>query len=152
MLCYLHFLLDSLNFPMLRLNGMYTLSSSIFVPENHWWHALSWQTWLNGALSCHFLFLVCSVTEWTGGLYVSPTIAGSRPGGLIAGAWAAMMSLGLNGKKSIPNSINIVTVGTSNSTCDPRCCSSWSQVTWKTQVVSWRFQRRYKKGKLGCFY
>ena len=38
-----------------------------------------------------------AVSEWTGGLYVSPTIAGSRPGGLIAGAWAAMMSLGLNG-------------------------------------------------------
>ncbi|GFP98919.1 sphingosine-1-phosphate lyase [Phtheirospermum japonicum] len=37
------------------------------------------------------------VTEWTGGLYVSPSIAGSRPGGLIAGAWAAMMSLGLEG-------------------------------------------------------
>uniref|UniRef100_A0A453E139 Sphingosine-1-phosphate lyase n=1 Tax=Aegilops tauschii subsp. strangulata TaxID=200361 RepID=A0A453E139_AEGTS len=39
----------------------------------------------------------CSVTEWTGGLYISPTMAGSRPGGLVAGAWAAMMSLGLNG-------------------------------------------------------
>ncbi|CAA2984325.1 sphingosine-1-phosphate lyase [Olea europaea subsp. europaea] len=38
-----------------------------------------------------------AVTEWTGGLYVSPTVAGSRPGGLIAGAWAAMMSLGLEG-------------------------------------------------------
>ncbi|XVF85310.1 hypothetical protein PTKIN_Ptkin17bG0107400 [Pterospermum kingtungense] len=38
-----------------------------------------------------------AVTEWTGGLYVSPTIAGSRPGGLIAGAWAAMMSLGQEG-------------------------------------------------------
>ncbi|XP_020110710.1 sphingosine-1-phosphate lyase [Ananas comosus] len=38
-----------------------------------------------------------AVTEWSGGLYVSPTMAGSRPGGLIAGAWAAMMSLGLNG-------------------------------------------------------
>lgn len=37
-----------------------------------------------------------AVTEWSGGLYVSPTIAGSRPGGLIAGAWAAMVSLGLN--------------------------------------------------------
>lgn len=37
------------------------------------------------------------VTEWTGGLYVSPTIAGSRPGGLIAGAWAAMISLGFEG-------------------------------------------------------
>ncbi|RWR79997.1 sphingosine-1-phosphate lyase [Cinnamomum micranthum f. kanehirae] len=39
----------------------------------------------------------CKVTEWSGGLYVSPTIAGSRPGGLIAGAWAAMMSIGLKG-------------------------------------------------------
>ncbi|MED6144709.1 Dihydrosphingosine phosphate lyase [Stylosanthes scabra] len=38
-----------------------------------------------------------AVTEWTGGLYVSPTIAGSRPGGLIAGAWAAMISLGKEG-------------------------------------------------------
>ncbi|CAA0833738.1 Sphingosine-1-phosphate lyase [Striga hermonthica] len=38
-----------------------------------------------------------AVTEWTGGLYISPTIAGSRPGGLIAGAWAAMMSLGHEG-------------------------------------------------------
>lgn len=28
---------------------------------------------------------------------MSPTIAGSRPGGLIAGAWAAMMSLGFEG-------------------------------------------------------
>ncbi|KAG1331448.1 Sphingosine-1-phosphate lyase [Cocos nucifera] len=43
-----------------------------------------------------YTILYC-VTEWSGGLYVSPTIAGSRPGGLIAGAWAAMMSLGLNG-------------------------------------------------------
>ncbi|XP_057755664.1 sphingosine-1-phosphate lyase [Arachis stenosperma] len=38
-----------------------------------------------------------AVTEWSGGLYVSPTIAGSRPGGLIAGAWAAMISLGKEG-------------------------------------------------------
>ncbi|XP_068655782.1 sphingosine-1-phosphate lyase [Aristolochia californica] len=38
-----------------------------------------------------------AVTEWSGGLYVSPTIAGSRPGGLIAGAWASMMSLGQQG-------------------------------------------------------
>ncbi|XP_039123686.1 sphingosine-1-phosphate lyase [Dioscorea cayenensis subsp. rotundata] len=38
-----------------------------------------------------------AVTEWSGGLYVSPTVAGSRPGGLIAGAWGAMMSLGLPG-------------------------------------------------------
>lgn len=44
-----------------------------------------------------FMFYHATVTEWSGGLYVSPTMAGSRPGGLIAGAWAAMMSLGLEG-------------------------------------------------------
>lgn len=37
------------------------------------------------------------VTDWSGGLYVSPTIAGSRPGGLIAACWAAMVSLGERG-------------------------------------------------------
>lgn len=44
------------------------------------------------------IYIYVAVTEWSGGLYVSPTIAGSRPGGLIAGAWAAMMSLGEEGE------------------------------------------------------
>lgn len=30
--------------------------------------------------------------EWTGGLYVTPTIAGSRPGALSAACWASMVS------------------------------------------------------------
>lgn len=32
---------------------------------------------------------------------MSPTIAGSRPGSLIAGAWAAMLSLGEEGERII---------------------------------------------------
>ncbi|PWN30943.1 sphinganine-1-phosphate aldolase [Jaminaea rosea] len=35
--------------------------------------------------------------DWSGGVYASPTIAGSRPGALIAGTWTAMMSLGEDG-------------------------------------------------------
>jgi len=35
--------------------------------------------------------------KWTGGLYVTPTIPGSRPGALSAACWAAMMSLGEEG-------------------------------------------------------
>jgi sphinganine-1-phosphate aldolase len=35
--------------------------------------------------------------EWSGGLYVTPGFAGSRPGALIASAWATMMSLGRDG-------------------------------------------------------
>jgi glutamate/tyrosine decarboxylase-like PLP-dependent enzyme len=33
-------------------------------------------------------------TDWSGGLYFSPTFAGSRPGGLSAACWAAMVNLG----------------------------------------------------------
>ncbi|KAI1173062.1 pyridoxal phosphate-dependent transferase [Nemania sp. FL0916] len=32
--------------------------------------------------------------DWSGGVYASPGIAGSRPGALIAGCWASMMKVG----------------------------------------------------------
>jgi sphinganine-1-phosphate aldolase len=32
-----------------------------------------------------------AVTTWTGGMYITPTIAGSRAGSVIAGNWAALM-------------------------------------------------------------
>jgi sphinganine-1-phosphate aldolase len=32
--------------------------------------------------------------DWSGGVYASPSIAGSRPGALIAGCWASLMSIG----------------------------------------------------------
>jgi len=32
--------------------------------------------------------------DWPGGVYASPGIAGSRPGALIAGAWASLMTVG----------------------------------------------------------
>ena len=38
-----------------------------------------------------------SVTNWPGGIYFSPTFAGSRPGGLSAACWAAMQSIGRQG-------------------------------------------------------
>jgi sphinganine-1-phosphate aldolase len=35
--------------------------------------------------------------DWSGGIYATPSIAGSRPGAIIAGTWAAMMYMGKNG-------------------------------------------------------
>ncbi|XP_004559681.1 sphingosine-1-phosphate lyase 1 isoform X1 [Maylandia zebra] len=35
--------------------------------------------------------------DWQGGIYASPSIAGSRPGGIIAACWATMMYMGENG-------------------------------------------------------
>jgi len=38
-----------------------------------------------------------TATDWPGGLYFSPTFAGSRPGALSAACWAAMTSIGAEG-------------------------------------------------------
>lgn len=35
--------------------------------------------------------------DWSGGVYASPNMAGSRPGALIAGCWASMMNMGEDG-------------------------------------------------------
>ena len=42
---------------------------------------------------------------WSGGVYGSPSIAGSRPGSLIAGCWTSMMSLGEKGYVDATNKI-----------------------------------------------
>jgi sphinganine-1-phosphate aldolase len=44
-------------------------------------------------------------TDWPGGVYASPGIAGSRSGGLIAATWAALVSLGENGYLELAESI-----------------------------------------------
>jgi glutamate/tyrosine decarboxylase-like PLP-dependent enzyme len=38
-------------------------------------------------------------TSWPGGLYASPSISGTRPGGAIAGSWAVLNYLGKEGYK-----------------------------------------------------
>ncbi len=39
-------------------------------------------------------------SEWVGGLYGSPTLAGSRPGAITAGTWATMLSIGDDGYRN----------------------------------------------------
>lgn len=43
--------------------------------------------------------------DWTGGLYCTPTLAGSRPGASSAGCWASLMHIGESGYRSITKSI-----------------------------------------------
>jgi glutamate/tyrosine decarboxylase-like PLP-dependent enzyme len=42
-------------------------------------------------------FQFYTATDWPGGLYLSPTFAGSRPGALSAECWAALVSIGERG-------------------------------------------------------
>jgi glutamate/tyrosine decarboxylase-like PLP-dependent enzyme len=42
-------------------------------------------------------FQYFTIADWPGGLYYSPTFSGSRPGGLSAACWAALMSMGESG-------------------------------------------------------
>ena len=48
----------------------------------------------NSALRRHMFF---SYINWSGGVYVSPTMTGTRPGGPIAAAWAILNFLGEEG-------------------------------------------------------
>jgi sphinganine-1-phosphate aldolase len=42
-------------------------------------------------------FQYFTTSDWPGGLYYSPTFSGSRPGGLSAACWAALVSMGEQG-------------------------------------------------------
>ncbi len=44
-------------------------------------------------------------TDWSGGIYASPTMAGTRPGGAIAAAWAVMNFLGQDGYLAIARTV-----------------------------------------------
>ena len=44
-------------------------------------------------------------TEWSGGIYASPTMTGTRPGGAIAAAWAIMNHLGEEGYMRLAGAI-----------------------------------------------
>lgn len=44
-------------------------------------------------------------TDWPGGLYFSPTFAGSRPGALSAACWAALIKVGKNGYREASRKI-----------------------------------------------
>ncbi len=52
--------------------------------------------WRNEALREHHIFQF-DATNWTSGNYRTPTMAGSRPGGAVAAAWAVMHYLGQRG-------------------------------------------------------
>ena len=44
-------------------------------------------------------------SQWPGGLFGSPSLAGSRPGGMIAAAWAALVGMGQSGYMEIARNV-----------------------------------------------
>jgi glutamate/tyrosine decarboxylase-like PLP-dependent enzyme len=48
-------------------------------------------------------------TGWPGGIYASPSMAGTRPGGAIAAAWAALRSMGADGYLAIAEELMAAT-------------------------------------------
>jgi glutamate/tyrosine decarboxylase-like PLP-dependent enzyme len=56
----------------------------------------------NKGLRRHQLF---ATTDWPGGIYASPTMTGTRPGGAIAAAWAVMTYLGREGYLRIADTV-----------------------------------------------
>jgi sphinganine-1-phosphate aldolase len=56
----------------------------------------------NKALRRHQFYVS---TDWSGGIYASPTMTGTRPGGAIAAAWAVMNHLGEEGYLAIADTV-----------------------------------------------
>ncbi|KDO34178.1 hypothetical protein SPRG_01420 [Saprolegnia parasitica CBS 223.65] len=60
-------------------------------------------------------FQYFAFSDWTGGLYATPTIAGSRPGALSAAAWASMVKMGKEGyvekTRGILETVDIIKTG-----------------------------------------
>eukprot|EP00698_Gefionella_okellyi_P006559 TRINITY_DN15891_c0_g1_i1.p1 TRINITY_DN15891_c0_g1~~TRINITY_DN15891_c0_g1_i1.p1 ORF type:complete len:559 (+),score=141.18 TRINITY_DN15891_c0_g1_i1:46-1722(+) len=54
-------------------------------------------TYRNSKLRAYQYFVA---PDWTGGIYASPSIAGSRPGAMVAACWAAMLAMGQDGYRS----------------------------------------------------
>ena len=76
-----------------RLNGVTSISVDThkygFAPKGN-----SVVLYRSNALR-HYQYFICP--EWSGGVYGSPSMAGSRPGALIAGCWASLMAVGESG-------------------------------------------------------
>ena len=62
--------------------------------------------WKNNTIRHKQYFIV---EKWTGGIYASPSLPGSRAGGQIATTWGILMYNGLNYYKNIANKIMIAT-------------------------------------------
>lgn len=56
-----------------------------------------------------YQFFVCP--DFPGGIFASPAMLGTRPGGAVAAAWAAMMSIGFEGYKKIAAETIAITDG-----------------------------------------
>ena len=52
----------------------------------------------------------CIQPDWMGGIYISPTVSGSRSGAIIAATWAIMMNTGYNKYKKITKDIHNLTL------------------------------------------
>lgn len=52
------------------------------------------------------------LSDWTGGMYGSPTLAGSRPGALMAGCWATLINIGEAGYSQLCYNIVSTTMKT----------------------------------------
>ncbi len=61
----------------------------------------------NREIRRHQLF---AYTDWSGGIYASPTMTGTRPGGAIAAAWAIMNHLGEAGYTAMAEAVMDATV------------------------------------------
>jgi sphinganine-1-phosphate aldolase len=96
---------ERLGYPIPRFDFRVPGVTSISADTHKYGYALKGTSVLlyrNSALRKYQYF---NYTDWPGGVYLSPGLSGSRSGGLVAAAWAAMVSLGERGYLDVARQI-----------------------------------------------
>lgn len=91
-------------------------------------------------------------TDWTGGLYGSPTLAGSRPGALMVGCWATLVSIGEEGYKKSCYDIVSASMKLKQAIREHPILSKYTEVIGEPigSVISFKLKDSYK-GKINIY-
>ncbi|CUM64990.1 uncharacterized protein PRCAT00002608001 [Priceomyces carsonii] len=87
------------------------------------------------------------LTDWIGGLYGSPTLAGSRPGALMVGCWATLLSIGENGYAKLGYDIVKASMKVKESILNDSALNKYLEVIGDPigSVIAFKFKDEYSE-------
>ncbi|KAK6465741.1 dihydrosphingosine-1-phosphate lyase [Scheffersomyces coipomensis] len=86
-------------------------------------------------------------SDWTGGMYGSPTLAGSRPGALMVGCWSTLISIGKSGYEKSCRDIVSTSMKFKRELKDHKILSEYFEVVGDpiASVVSFKANEKWAK-------
>ncbi|KAG2736595.1 hypothetical protein G9P44_000685 [Scheffersomyces stipitis] len=92
-------------------------------------------------------------SDWTGGMYGSPTLAGSRPGALMVGCWATLVNYGIAGYEKSCRDIVSSAMKVKKAIRSDKVLSTYLEVIGEpvASVISFKVKDEYAKKKFSVY-